>query len=163
MANSTGRLAGTLVVLAVISVALVACQQSSEVTPAINEKSTTTLLTATPAANLIVPATTVGPPATSSDPGPIPVQAPALTPPPDLNRDIHSVDLKDIVFDTFDGSSTRLSAASNDLIERLRDAIKPIYSAQYDDVSGGGWLTPDDTILGYVSDEGRPTHTRSSF
>lgn len=155
MANSTGRLAGTLVVLAVISVALVACQQSSEVTPAINEKSTTTLLTATAAANLIVPATTVGPAATSSDPGPIPVQAPALTPPPDLNRDIHSVDLKDIVFDTFDGSSTRLSAASNDLIERLRDAIKPIYSAQYDDVSGGGWLTPDDTILGYVSDEGQ--------
>ncbi len=41
------------------------------------------------------------------------------------------------------------------MIERLRDAIKPIYSAQYEDASGGDWLDSSDIILGYISESGQ--------
>jgi hypothetical protein len=103
-------------------------------------------------------------PASASVPAPSPTSTlvPSQTrpstpagPPPDLNTDIRSVALEDIVFDTFDGSSRRLSEADNALIERLRDAIRPVYTPQYEDVSGGDWLSPDDTVLGYVGESGQ--------
>ena len=163
MAISARRLTGVLGVLMISSVAIVACQSDGDIkeerppAPATAAPSGDTDVSATlaPTSVLAPTARSTSPPNPTSTPIPTPAGAPALPAPPVLNRDIHSVDLKDIVFDRFDGSTTRLSAASNALIERLRDAIKPIYSAQYDDVSGGEWLTPDDTILGYVSDDGQ--------
>ena len=94
-------------------------------------------------------------PTTTPTPVPTLESQPTFSAPPDLNRDIHSVDLDDIIFDTFDGSSKRLSAESNDLIDRLRDAIKPVYSTHYDDASAADWLAPNDLILGYVSERGQ--------
>ena len=65
----------------------------------------------------------------------------------------HSVPLEDIVFDTFDGRSSRLSAASERLIERLRDAIRPIYNPRYGDAKELPWLVDRDLIVGYASAE----------
>ena len=144
MAIISKRFSG-LALITVGMFALVACQSESRV-PA------TQAPPGTPTVGAIQP--TIAP-TTSSTPVPTLGPQPTFSAPPDLNRDIHSVDLDDIVFDTFDGSSKRLSAASNDLIDRLRDAIEPIYSAQYEEASAGDWLAPDDLILGYVSDDGQ--------
>ena len=62
--------------------------------------------------------------------------------------------LKDVVFDTFDGSFTRLSEASPQLIRNLRDAIRPIYNPEYGDADGLPWLNDGDLIIGYVSESG---------
>jgi hypothetical protein len=75
--------------------------------------------------------------------------------PPDLDQSIASIDLNDIVFDTFDGSSRRLPEADQALINRLRNAIRPVYTPQYEDASGGDWLEPNDLVLGYVSGSGQ--------
>jgi hypothetical protein len=71
-------------------------------------------------------------------------------PPPVLDRGRAGVSLDRIVFDTFTGSSVRLSDATNEMIERLRDAIWSIYEPGYEDVTGGGWLNDRDLVLGYV-------------
>ncbi len=70
-------------------------------------------------------------------------------PPPALDTAIRSVELDQVVFDTFDGGSVRLSVATPELVDRLRDAIQPIYTPVYDDVSGGDWMGDDDLVLGY--------------
>ena len=144
MAIFSKRFAG-LALVAAGMIALMACQSETDgpVTQAPPD---------TPTVSADQP--TVAPTATST-PVPTPAPQPASSAPPELDRSIHSVELSDIVFDTFDGSSKRLSAASNALIDRLRDAIKPIYSAQYEDAGDGDWLGPDDVILGYVSDDGQ--------
>ena len=56
-----------------------------------------------------------------------------------------------IMFGTFNGGSVRLSDATAELVDRLRDAIQPIYTPVYDDVSGGDWLNDDDLVLDYES------------
>ncbi len=71
-------------------------------------------------------------------------------PPPVLDRTRASVSIDRIVFDTFGGSSVRLSDATFEMIERLRDVIRPIYEPSYEDVDGGGWLKDRDLVLGYV-------------
>ncbi len=86
-------------------------------------------------------------PTSAVDPQPI------FTPPPDLDRSIHSVELSDIYFDRFDGSTTQLSAASNALIERLRDAIKPVYRPNYEDPGVDDWLEDGDLVVRYVGHE----------
>jgi hypothetical protein len=139
------RRLSSLALIAVGMFALVACQ-SDPYTPVTQAPPNTPTIVANQAT--VAPTTT---------PTPVPTleSQPTFSAPPDLNRDIHSIDLDDIIFDTFDGSSKRLSAASNDLIDRLRDAIKPVYSAHYDDASAGDWLAPNDLILGYVSERGQ--------
>jgi hypothetical protein len=94
-------------------------------------------------------------PTRTATPEPLPTGEPQPTfpPPPDLDRSIHSVEMSDIHFDRFDGSSTRLSSASNELIERLRDAIKPIYRANYVDPGTDDWLEANDLVVGYVGHE----------
>ena len=72
-------------------------------------------------------------------------------PPPKVDTSISSVDLEDIFFDTFDGRFIRLSEASDEIIETLRDAITPVYVPKYQPVSGGDWLQPDDLVVGSVS------------
>ena len=136
-----------LVALLVVAVSLAACQSDSEDSEGVP---------AVTAANAAAPTATVSAtPAAESSSAPTPVQTPSLSAPPDLDRSIASIDLKDIVFDTFDGSSTRLPDANNSLIERLRNAIMPVYSPRYEDASGGDWLDSNDMILGYVSESGQ--------
>ncbi len=64
----------------------------------------------------------------------------------------HSVPLEEVVFDTFDGRSVRLDMASQQLIESLRDALKPIYNPRYGDANGLPWLRDSDLVIGYKSE-----------
>ncbi len=79
-----------------------------------------------------------------------PAVRPPNGPPPPVDLHRHSVPLDQIVFDTFTGSSVPLSQATASTIDRLRDAIRPIYQPRYDDANGGDWLRPTDLIIGYV-------------
>ncbi|MFQ5882040.1 MAG: DUF3179 domain-containing protein [Candidatus Methylomirabilales bacterium] len=47
-----------------------------------------------------------------------------------------------------------MSDASPQLIERLRDVIKPIYRPGYGDPTGLPWLKESDLVIGYVSESG---------
>ena len=73
---------------------------------------------------------------------------------PIVDLTTHSVPLEEVVFDTFDGRSVRLDVASRRLIERLRDAIKPIYNPGYGDANGLPWLRDSDLVIGYMSESG---------
>ena len=88
-------------------------------------------------------------PPSGSEPPPAPTG-----PPPKLDTSIASVPLEEVLYDTFRGGFIRLSEASQDDIDRLRDTIAPVYSPEYDDVEGGRWLNDDDAVIGYVSDSG---------
>ncbi len=72
---------------------------------------------------------------------------PTGVPEVDVSRTI--VALEDVVFDTFDGGFTRLSEADANLIEQLRDAIRPIYEPRYGSADDLPWLADDDLVLGY--------------
>ena len=89
------------------------------------------------------------PAAAGSEPPPAPTG-----PPPKLDTSIASVPLDEVVLDTFQGGFIRLSEASQDDINRLRDAIAPIYGPAYDEVEGGNWLGDGDLVVGYVSESG---------
>ncbi len=71
--------------------------------------------------------------------------------PPSVDRDIASVDLSDVVFDTFQGGYFPLSEATDLAVESLRDAIRPIYEPEYEPQEGGDWLSDDDFVIGYAS------------
>ena len=102
------------------------------------------------------------PPAHSPTPAPVvksqvPRYPAPYTPtelPPKLDTSVASVALDDIVFDTFSGGHIRLSKATDEVVERLRDAIKPIYEPRYDPVDGGNWLRDDDIVIGYAAQSG---------
>ncbi len=71
---------------------------------------------------------------------------------PVLDTSLHSVDLNDIYFDTFQRTNRAIALpdASESLILRLRDAIPPIHNPVYESASQAAkWLKPDDDILGY--------------
>lgn len=70
---------------------------------------------------------------------------------PDVDLDVHSVPLDQILFDTFDGRSVPLSTSTPDLRARLLDVIPPIDDPRYEGPAGGDWLTPDDLVLGYIA------------
>lgn len=70
--------------------------------------------------------------------------------PPPVDKAIHTVQLDNIVFDTFNGDSVPLPEASESLIKKLRDAIIPIYNPRYEEADGGNWLADEDLIIGYV-------------
>ena len=71
------------------------------------------------------------------------------TPPPLVDRSVHSVPLADVVFDTFRGGYVRLSEASPRTVEVLRDAIPPIYAPRYGGVPAGAWMGEGDFVIGY--------------
>ena len=73
--------------------------------------------------------------------------------PPPVDRDIASVDLDDVVFDTFQGGYFPLSEASDRAVEGLRDAIKPVYEPVYEPREGGAWLSDGDYVIGYAAGE----------
>jgi hypothetical protein len=65
------------------------------------------------------------------------------------------VPLEDVVFDTFDGGSVPLAAATEEQVLGLRDAIVPIDEPRY--VEGStitSELRPDEPVLGYVAPGG---------
>jgi hypothetical protein len=74
--------------------------------------------------------------------------------PPALDTSVASVGLDEVLFDTFQGGAIALSAATQGDIDRLRDAIVPVYEPRYDGPEGGNWLDDDDIVLGYQSDSG---------
>lgn len=69
----------------------------------------------------------------------------------DLTR--HEVPLDEIIFDTFDGGSLRLTEASGAEVEALLDAIAPIDDATYE--QDPDWLPLTDLVLGMVDSTGR--------
>ena len=75
-------------------------------------------------------------------------------PPPKVDRATASVPLDEVVFDTFAGGYIPMSQATDREVERLRDAIKPIYEPVYDPVEGGDWLGDRDLVIGYATDSG---------
>ncbi len=83
---------------------------------------------------------------------PLELTAPEATPP--VDQSLASVELADIVFDTFNGGSITLAEASQDDIDRLFDAIPPIDSPGYETVAEADWLTGDAVILGYEDPTG---------
>jgi hypothetical protein len=82
----------------------------------------------------------------------------ATGPPPKLDTSVASVDLEDVVFDTFRGGYIPLDQASDQVIDVLRDAIQPIYEPEYDAVEGGDWLRETDLVIGYASRSGAYAH-----
>ncbi len=73
---------------------------------------------------------------------------------PKLDMTKFGVALDQVVFDTFDGRFVRLPEASERVIRRLRDAIKPIYNPDYGDKGGLSWLRDDDLVIGFTSKSG---------
>ena len=73
-------------------------------------------------------------------------------PPPRVDTSIAGVPLDQVVFDTFRGGFILLSEASDQVIEALRDVIKPVYQPKYDNVDGGDWLDEDELVIGYEGD-----------
>jgi len=69
----------------------------------------------------------------------------------DLTR--ATVDLSDIIFDTFDGGSIRLTEASDAEVTALRDAIAPIDEPSYE--ANPDWLGPTDLVIGMVDSTGQ--------
>ena len=104
------------------------------------------------------PQTTVQVPTPEPTPAtPTPTAGGAHTPrvaPPRVDRDIASVDLSGVVFDTFQGGYFPLSEASDRAVESLRDAIKPIYEPLYEPLEGGEWLSDGDFVIGYAAGAG---------
>ena len=94
-------------------------------------------------------------PTATSEPPPTPsstVAPPTLPRPPDVDTDTHSVPLRDIIFDTFDGRFVRLPDATPNTVDRLRDRIRPIYQPRYEGFEGGRWLDGSDLVIGYVGE-----------
>ena len=73
---------------------------------------------------------------------------------PAVDRSQASVELSDIVFDTFNGGSFTLAEGSDSDIAFLFDAIAPIDAPDYETVESADWLNDDDVILGYVDPAG---------
>ncbi len=75
-------------------------------------------------------------------------------PPPPVDTAISTVEIEDVVFDTFRGGFVPLSQATPRIIESLRDAIKPIYEPKYEPLQSGDWLGDDELVIGYESASG---------
>ncbi len=130
-----------LLAAAAITILTVACG-SSEDPP------TPTSETGASAAGTATPDTVVGTPTPVIRAGlPYGIDGPPAPPAVDIFDGI--VPPEDIVFDTFDGGSVRLPDAPQATINRLFNAIRPVYVPVYEGPQGGDWLSDDDFILGY--------------
>ena len=75
-------------------------------------------------------------------------------PPPRVDTSIASVAIEDVVFDTFRGGFIRLSEASDEDIEFLRNRIPPIYEPRYTSAEEGRWLRDYDVVIGCATPNG---------
>ena len=73
---------------------------------------------------------------------------------PPLLLSNRTVELDDVVFDTFNGGSVPLTRATPTMIARLSDAIPPLVFPRYEDADAGDWLEPSDLVLGFVAADG---------
>lgn len=89
--------------------------------------------------------------AVSPEPRPVP-DLPSGAPPP-VDTSIHSVPLKEVVFDTFNGGFARLSEASPEQIVSLQDRIRPVYQPNYEGPEGGVYLFPDELVIGVEGED----------
>ncbi len=72
---------------------------------------------------------------------------------PDIDTELHSVPLDDIIFDPFQSvnRAVPLTNAQPALIRSLRDAIPPLYEPQFTSVAAAdAWLSDADIVLGYA-------------
>jgi hypothetical protein len=65
-----------------------------------------------------------------------------------------TVELGDVVFDTFNGGSVPLDRATPTMIARLSDAIPPLDTPRYEEAAAGDWMAPTDLVLGYIAADG---------
>ena len=93
-------------------------------------------------------------PTSTLEPTPRVVLRTPTKPPPLVDTTVANVPIEDVVFDTFAGGFIRLSEASEQLIEVLRDRIRPIYEPVYDSAQDADWLRDGDTVIGYVASSG---------
>ena len=128
--------------------------------------------TSAAAAILLAAACGSDPPLAQEEPAP-PAQGPGIGRGllAGIDTSLRSVDLGDIHFDLFNGSSISLAEADEATIVRLVDAIIPLDAApellsreerprigavRYDAPDAIDFIAPDDLMLGYVADDGRP-------
>ncbi|MDA1347893.1 MAG: DUF3179 domain-containing (seleno)protein [Chloroflexi bacterium] len=71
-----------------------------------------------------------------------------------MDTTIAGVPIQEVLFDTFGRGYIPLSVATEEVIDALRDAIKPIYEPRYDEVSKGNWMSDDYLLIGYVPGKG---------
>lgn len=84
---------------------------------------------------------------------PLALTSPEATPP--VDRSMASVELDQIIFDTFGrGPSFSLATGQEDSIRGLFDAIAPIDAPDYETAESASWLKPEDIVVGYVDPEG---------
>ena len=86
--------------------------------------------------------------------GDVLAQAGRAVPPLDTTK--HSVPLGEVCFDTFDQNTgaVRLTDATPELIDRLRDAIPPLHQPRYERADDVRWLEDDDLVIGYAGAHG---------
>ncbi len=141
-----GLRATFLLLVAVLALLGQACSTSDEDAPSVAAEQESSSVPPTPTSESVkdeVP----------EEPDPLVLYTPTEPPPP-LDTTLHSVELSDIIFDTFGSGPVPLTKATPDLIRRLRDGIAPIYEPVYDAVDGGDWLSDDDLVIGYASESG---------
>jgi len=74
---------------------------------------------------------------------------------PPVDTTAHTVELEEVVFDTFDGAFVSLSRADPSTIRRLRDAIRPIYNPEYERAGEArAWLADGDRVIGVAAGDG---------
>ena len=139
-----------LVVGLLLSLALACSQQTDNPAPAVSPAS---LPAAAPEGQLSARVTETPKPESTGQ-GPVRALRTPTGPPPTVDTSIAGVPVEDVLFDTFRGGFVRLSEASEETIEILRDRIKPIYEPRYDSAGDGDWLSQGDGVLGYVSSSG---------
>ena len=75
-------------------------------------------------------------------------------PPPKVDTSIASVPLEEVLFDTFRSGFIPLPEATDEVIEALRDVLKPVYEPRCEPAAGGDCLEEDDLVVAYVSGSG---------
>ncbi len=113
-----------------LALGLACSQQTDDGAPA---GSPTSLPAAAAAGQLSARATETPKPGSTGQ-GPVRALRTPTGPPPRVDTTIAGVPVEDVLFDTFRGGFVRLSEASEETIEALRDRIKPIYEPKYDPV-----------------------------
>ena len=139
-----------------LSLALACSQQTDTRAPAASSASSSSAA----AEGQLSARATETPKPDSTGQGPVRTLRTPTGPPPTVDTSIAGVPVEDVLFDTFRGGSVRLSEASEETIEALRDRIKPIYEPKYDSAGDGDWLFQGDGVLGYVSSSGNASPTR---
>lgn len=80
---------------------------------------------------------------------------PVESPIPDIDTSLASVELSDVIFDTFGQGPLTLAQSTFEQRSALLDAIPPIDDPPYVDPTTDPWLQPTDPVLGFVDAAGQ--------